>query len=171
MHGKLTRTFITAAAATCAVAMPVVQAAASPSHSHSHSPSVTVAPNQDFRGLVNAKTTKAVLRVFCPGIAKTGHPLPHQTAAVARVIDPVTPNDGSTGTAATSIGAWLTWPTTVAPPPPAYIATFTSYRTMRIPTSITVPCSGSGEMLFLPARGSSTVKAATVSLTFVNMGV
>lgn len=167
MLGKPTLSLITAAAATCAVAMPVVQAAASPSHS----PSVTVAPKQDFRGLVNAKTSKAVLHVFCPGIAKTGRPLPHQIAEVALVIDPVTPNDGSTGTAATSIGVWLTWPTTVAPPPPAYIATFTSYRTMRIPTSITVPCSGSGEMLFLPAKGSSTVKAATVSLTFVNIGV
>jgi hypothetical protein len=40
-----------------------------------------------------------------------------------------------------------------------------------MPTSITVPCSGSGEMLFLPAKGSPTVKAATVSLTFVNIGV
>lgn len=167
MFDKLTRTLITVAAAACAVAMPVGQAAASPNHMQSG----TVAPKQDFRGLVNAKTSKAVLHVFCPGIAKTGHPLPHQTVGVALVIDPVTPNDGSTGTAATSIGAWLTWPTTVAPPPPAYIATFTSYRTMRIPTSITVPCSGSGEMLFLPAKGSSTVKAATVSLTFVNIGV
>jgi hypothetical protein len=167
MLGKLIRTLITVAAAACAVAVPLGQAVASPSRS----PSVTVAPNQDFRGLVNAKTSKAVLHVFCPGIAKTGHPLPRQTVGVGLVIDPVTPNDGVTGKAASSIGAWLTWPTTVAPPPPAYVATFTSYRTVRIPTSITVPCSGSGEMLFLPAKGSPTVKAATVSLTFVNIGV
>jgi len=164
MLGKLTRALI--AAAACAVAAPVaVSAAASPP-----ALAVKVGPKRDFAGLVSAKTSQAVIHVLCPGPVNTGHPLAGQTAAVARVVDPITPTDGVTGTAATSIGAWLTWPATAAPPSPAYIATFTRYGTIPIPTSATVPCSGSGEMLFLPAPGSPTVKAATVTLTFVNIG-
>ena len=163
MLGKLTRALIVAAA--CAVAAPVaVAAAASPP-----TLAVKVGPKQDFAGLVNAKTCNAVIHVLCPGPVTTGHPLSGQTVRAVLVVDPITLTDGVTGTAATNIGAWLTWPTTVAPPP-AYIATFTRYRTMPIPTSITVPCSGAGEMLFLPAPGSPTVKAATVNLTFVNIG-
>jgi hypothetical protein len=129
-----------------------------------------VGPKQDFRGFVNARNRKAIIRVVCPGPASTGHPLARQTVRAAPAIDPFFPTDGFTGIAASSIGAWLTWPTTVKPPPPVYIATFTSYGAISIPTGITVPCSGSGQMLFLPAPGSRTVKAATVSLTFTNMG-
>jgi len=129
-----------------------------------------VGPKQDFRGFVNAKNRKATIRVACPGPANTGHPLAHQTVRLTPAIDPSFPSDGFTGTKATSVGAWLTWPTSVKPPPPAYIATFTSFRALPIPTSITVPCAGSGQMLFLPGPGSATVKAATVTLTFKNLG-
>ena len=166
MHRKLARTLITTAAAVLVTAPVAVAAARTPAHG----PASQVGPKQDFRGFVNAKNSKATIRVICPGIAPTGHPLAHQSVRVAPVIDPNLPTDGFTGTTATTIGAWLTWPTTVKPPPPAYIATFTHYRTLPIPTSIAVPCSGSGQMLFLPAPGSPTVKAATVSLTFVNIG-
>ena len=171
MHSKLTRTLIIAAVAASAVAIPAAQATAAPAHSQV----VKVGPKQDFEGLVNAKPSKAGIRVICPGISNTGHPLAHQTVAAAVVLPPLTPNDGFTGTAATSIAVWLTWPTTTPPQPspppsPAYVATFTSYGTMPIPTSIRVPCGGSGEMLFLPAPGSPTVKAATVSVTFANIG-
>ena len=165
MHGRLVHPLITVAAALL-VAVPVaVATAANPALG----PAGKVGPKQDFRGFVNAKNSKAIIRVRCPGSASTGHPLARQTVRVALVIDPVLRSDGFTGTAAASIGAWLTWPTTVKPPPPAYIATFTNYRAVPIPTTITVPCGGSGQMLFLPAPGSPTVMAATVSLTFANI--
>ena len=166
MRGKHAPTLITVAAAIALAAPVTVAAAASPVGR----PAITVAPKQDVRGFVNAKNGKAIIRVLCPGAASTGHPLARQSVRVARAVDPIAPNDGFTGAAATSIGAWLTWPTTTAPPPPAYIATFTHYRAKPIATSITVPCGGSGQMLFLPAPGSRTVKAATVALTFVNVG-
>jgi hypothetical protein len=166
MRDKLARTLITAAAAF-AVAAPLAAAAAA---SQAGGPTIKVGPKQHVRGFVNAKNSKAVIRVVCAGPASTGHPLSRQRVRVARASDPIAPNDGFTGSAATSIGAWLTWPMKVAPPPPVYIATFTSYAAMPIPTSITVPCAGSGEMLFLPAPGSRTVKAATVGVTFVNIG-
>lgn len=164
MFSKLTRTLITVAAVACAVAVPAaVWAAPSPVQ-----PPVKIGPRQPFAGLVNGKADKAVIRVFCPGILRTGHPLRGQTVRVALVppLVKITPRDGFTGTAATSISAWLTWPPTVTPPPPAFVDTFTSYRTLPIPTTIAVPCGGSGEMFFLPSPGSPTVKAATVSLTF-----
>src|SRR5215470_12557161 len=129
MRGKLARTLITIAAG-CAVA------AASPAGRAA----IKVGPKRDFRGLVNAKNSKAIIRVLCPGPAATGHPLSRQTVRAAPVIDPADPQDGFTGTAATSIGAWLTWPTTAAPPPPAYIATFARFQMKPIPTRITVPC-------------------------------
>jgi hypothetical protein len=165
MSGIFARTLITAVAV--AAAAPVAAAAAAGPVT---SPAIKVGPKQDIRGFVNAKNTKAIIRVVCPGPANTGHPLARQTVRAALAIDPSFLSDGFTGTAATSIGAWLTWPSTVKPPPPVYIATFTTYRAMPIPTGITVPCSGSGQMLFLPGPGSRTVKAATVSLTFENMG-
>ena len=165
MFSKLTRALVTVAAVTCAVAVPAaVLAAPSPGQ-----PPVKVGPKQSFEGLVNGKTGKAVIRVFCPGILRTGRPLAGQIVRVALVppLVKITPSDGFTGTTATSISAWLTWPPTVAPPSPAFVDTFTSYRTLAMPTRISVPCGGSGEMLFLPVPGSPTVKAATVTLTFV----
>jgi hypothetical protein len=171
MPSKLTPILLTVAAAACAVAAPVALAAASPSPSPSPSPgaAVKVGPKQPFEGLVNGKASKAVIHVLCPGIATVGHPLAHQVVKVALVLPPLPPHEGFTGAAATSIDAWLIWPA-ATPPPPAYIATFTSYGAKPIPVSIAVPCSGSGEMLFLPAPGSPTVRAAIVSLTFVNIG-
>jgi len=165
MNGIFARTVITVAAAAV-VAVPVAVAAAAGPVSN---PIMKVGPKQNFRGFVNDRISKATIRVICPGPSTTGHPLARQTVRVAQAIDPVLLTDGFTGTAATSIGAWLTWPTTTKPAPPAYIATFTGYGALAIPTSITVPCGGSGQMLFLPALGSPTVKAATVSLTFVNL--
>jgi len=145
--------------------LPAAMAAASPGSGAA----VKVGPKQPFAGLVNGKSGKAVIRVLCAGPTSFGHPLAHQVVKAALVQSPLPSHGGFTGTAATSIDAWLTW-SPATPPPPAYIATFTSYGTKPIPVSITVPCSGSGQMLFLPAPGSPTVKAATVSLTFVNMG-
>jgi hypothetical protein len=169
MPGKITRALVTAAAATCAVLAPIAPAAASPARiTVGAAPGVVkVGPKQFFLGVVNGKLSKAVIRVICPGPANSGHPLPRQSAGIE--VPPSAAQGGYTGTSAASIGAWLTWPGSAAPSP-AYIATLTSYRSVRIPTGITVPCSGSGQMLFLPAPGSPTVKAATVDVTFANIG-
>jgi len=172
MLGKLARTLLVGAAVGSAVAAPAASAASAASAAPDpvHRVVAKVAPKQFFAGLVNAKIRGAVIDVLCPGPANLGHPLAHQTVQVNQFLPPVTPTTGYTGTAGTSIGVWLNWPA-AAPPAPVYVATLTSYRSAPIPTSITVPCSGSGEMLFLPSPGSSTVRAATVGLTFVNIGV
>ena len=50
-----------------------------------------------------------VIRVFCPGILRTGHPLRGQTVRVAVLppLTPITPNDGFTGTAQHQLAAWV----------------------------------------------------------------
>lgn len=127
-----------------------------------------VGPNQYFAGLVNMRTAAASIGVLCAGPASFGHPLPDQTVAV-ELLQPVTTDVGFTGLDATSIVAILSWPTPVAPPPPVKIATFTSYGTAAIPTDITVPCSGSGAVQFVPSPDDGG-RAATVDVTFVNIG-
>jgi hypothetical protein len=75
--------------------------------------------------------------------------------------------NGYTGTAATSVNAWLTWrtSTTLPAPWPAFVATLSAYGPASIPIAITVPCSGTGVMLFLPAPGSPTVRGHLLAAT------
>jgi hypothetical protein len=91
MLGNFTRRLVTVAAA-CAVAAVVADSAAA---SPIHTAAVKVGPDPDFAGLVNGKTSHAVIRVLCPGPLATGHPLSGQTVKVALVVDPITANDGS----------------------------------------------------------------------------
>lgn len=147
-----------AAAAGAAALAPAAPAAAT-----------AVGPHQYFQGLVDMRTAGATIGVLCPGPAALGHPLPDQTVAVELVVPPITTDEGYTGLDATSILAVLTWPTPVSPTPPLRIATFTGYGTAAIPTDVTVPCSGTGVMTFVPNPNDGG-HAATVDVTFVNIG-
>jgi hypothetical protein len=126
-------------------------------------------PHQFFQGLVNMRASGATIGVACTGAANVGHPLPDQTVAVELVIPPVTATEGYTGLAATSIVAWLNWPSPVAPPPAVKVADFTAYGTAAIPAGITVPCSGTGVMSFVPAPDDGG-RVSTVDVTFVSIG-
>ena len=128
-----------------------------------------IKPGQYFVGLVNTHTSNAVIDVLCAGPSTTGHPLANQTVQVNQVLPPVDTTIGYTGLSANSIVAWLSWPTPIAPPPPVHIATFTSYSTAPIPTGITVPCSGSGVMTFVPTPDNGG-RSSTVTVTFLNLG-
>lgn len=147
-----------AAAAGVAAVAPAAPAAA-----------VVVGQQQYFVGSVNGHTANAVIDVVCPGPTNTGHPIANQSVAVAFLLTPTSTTVGYTGLSATSINAWLSWPTPITPPPPVQVATFTSYGTVPIPTTITVPCSGTGVMSFVPAPNNSG-RASTVNVTFVNLG-
>lgn len=159
MFRKLSRPLFPLVLAVAAIAAaPAVSAAA-----------VTVGPDQYFAGQVNGKEANAVIEVACPGPASSGAPLAGQTVAVQLVLPSSSSAIGFTGSAATSINAWLSWPTPAVVPPPVKIATFTSYGSLPIPTNISVPCSGTGVVTFVPTPGSSTSRSATVSVTFVNI--
>jgi hypothetical protein len=154
-----------AAAALAVIAVPVASAATGPS-----ADPVPVGHNQSFAGLVFGSSEESMIEVLCAGPVKTGHPAAGQSAEAILVAPPAPPSAGFTGTAASRIKVTLSWTlqtkTVVVP-----IGTLTSYyETLPVPTKITVPCGGTGTMIYTPAPGSKPAKAAKVSVTFQSPG-
>ena len=135
-HGSsLTRTLATVALAVTVAAVATPPAGAGP-----------IGPNQHFSGLVNGKRSSAVVTTVCAGPAagRTGRVAGGQTLSVVRGRG----RHGDTGPF-TAIYAWFVpqsgGTTTTAPTQ----LKFESYRTPQaIPTSIQVPCDGTGEVEF-----------------------
>lgn len=135
----------------------------------------TVGPKQYFHGEVFGVTSSNapdVIEVACAGPASTGHPLAGQSVAVHQFYPPTTTTFGYTGYFGTEIDTSLIYSRgtiTVSIP----IATFTSYDDPApIPTSITVPCSGTGVMSFNPYPDpDGTGRSSDVTITFVSPGV
>lgn len=137
---------------------------------------VPIGPNQQFAGLVNHRTGGAspvVITVVCPGpvqAGQTGHPTSGQTV---EVIPPATSagNYGYTGSSAHRIGAFFG-----APPPAATVTGYVRFRyygvAKRIPTSLDLPCSGSGRVTFvpLPVVGPDA-RSVAVPVVFENIAV
>ena len=149
------------------VAATIGTAGASPAHGP------RIGPNQVFVGRVNGSTGQqqpAVIKVACPGPAQgqTTHPLPHQTLEVSPPASTAA-TVGHTGPDATHIDAFLGIPPsgTVT----GDLATFTHYgHAKRLPTSITVPCSGSGYITFIPfPRVPGETVAFVVPVTYANI--
>ncbi|HMD47367.1 MAG TPA: hypothetical protein VKG43_14465 [Acidimicrobiales bacterium] len=125
-----------------------------------------IAPHQYFVGLVNGRTSDAVIAVACPFGALTGHPLPGQTFEVEAPLA-IPSTTGYTGSAAHAITAsFAPVPSTV----PGVV--FRTYFTKKaIPTSTVVPCSGAGLVEFTPVPGSPTAQSFGVTVTFGNVTV
>ena len=127
-----------------------------------------IGPNQHYVGLVNAKHSGAVIRVACPGPAgdhRTGAPLRGQTVNVKRVSS----RDGDTGSAAHEIWAQFGRDT-------VHVVAFMSYNTPKpIPTSLRLPCSGTGTVAFTTCFGTmpcaANAKADVVKVSFANVAV
>jgi hypothetical protein len=133
-----------------------------------------IRPHQYFSGVVNGSTGQpapSTITMVCPGPASgTGHPLGGQTVEVNRTAG-TNSGAGYTGTRGTSVSVFFG-----ALPPSATAVgqvTFTRYGVpMAIPTSLTLPCSGSGVVGFLPfPRTPPFSRAATVPVEFVNIAV
>jgi hypothetical protein len=111
-----------------------------------------------------------VIRVVCKGpigTNSTGHPRPGQTVAVSEAQVIARP-DGNTGAHGHEIGVFFN-----APPPSASGASgsliFYRYGTKRLPTSETLPCSGSGNVFFVPLPMSpGTQKDDVVPVRYVS---
>ena len=125
---------------------------------------VPIGPDQVFRGFINGHPPgKAVITVICPGPVNTGHPAGGQKIEVKTAQPTSTFDTGFTGSAGTKITAALTPSATTT-----ILASFTSYFVPKnIPTSITVPCSGTGKVVFRPSPTSSTAKSAVLPVTFM----
>jgi len=133
---------------------------------------VAVGPGQYFTGEVFGPSTssnQSVIDVACAGVATVGHPLAGQTVEVNLLLPPVNTTAGYTGSEAVEIDTSLIYAEgTLSADVP--IATFTQYFVKSpIPTSITVPCSGSGVMRFSPYPLDSGTPS-DVGVTFVSTG-
>jgi hypothetical protein len=127
-----------------------------------------IGPDQHFVGLVNKHSTNAIIVMVCatPDPSETGHPLSGQTIAVKpRTTAPST--SGDTGTRGRSITATIVWAAAVSTANPPL--TFTQYGSQTIPTSLVLPCSGSGSVVFSPEPTSKTASSARVAVSFGNI--
>jgi hypothetical protein len=127
--------------------------------------SSAIGPNQAFVGAVNGRTPKAVIFVVCPGPSGvTGHPEGHQTLGVSLARSGTT-TTGFTGSRGRSIMAVLGGGAT------STAFDFMAYGSQTVPTSLLLPCSGTGSVVFLPRPASKTARSATVTVSFVNLAL
>lgn len=168
MIGKLLRRTapLSAAAALALAAAPFASADAV----------VAVSPNQYFTAQVNgpASTTgSSVIKVVCPGPAtpgQLGHPVSGQTVEAFLVLPPVTaPNAlGYAGSAAHQIDVFFS-PASSGVAAPVVL---TAYGVVaKIPTTLLLPCGGSGVVDFVPEPTSATARSYQVPVVYENIAV
>ena len=139
-------------------------------------PGGKIGPHQVFIGLVNHNSgisSHAQIRVACPGPIRPGettHPLANQPLVVTRPAV-IGAKFGNTGAFGTHITAYLGIPPAAGGA--GGLATFTYYNTPKpIPTTLNVPCSGSGYITFMPfPRDPGTSRAFVVPVDYVNIAV
>jgi hypothetical protein len=140
-------------------------------------PQGKVGPRQYFEGLVNGQAgigTPVAIKMACFGAVRPGergHPMAGQTVEVMRPLVIVVGHFGYTGKNATSIVAFFgPPPPTPSPvPPSASTVTFTRYGIKKpIPTSLLLPCYGTGTVYFIPMPQSPpSSRDATVRVSYV----
>jgi hypothetical protein len=168
MIGKLLRRTapLTAAAGLVLAAAPLASADAV----------VAVGPGQYFTAQVNGPSTTAApaaIKVVCPGPVtpgEQGHPVSGQTVAAFLVLPPVaSPNQfGFTGTAAHQIDVFFS-PASSGVAAPVVL---TAYGVQaKIPTTLLLPCGGSGVVDFVPEPGSATARPYEVPVVYENIAV
>ncbi|MEU6851583.1 hypothetical protein ABZ901_16855 [Actinacidiphila alni] len=129
-----------------------------------------IAPHQFFVGQVNGTTTDAVIKVGCFGPVvpgETGHPQSGQTVDIMPVVPPTTGLVGYTGESADRIVVDFGVPSSASTP----VTLHSTVVKAAIPTSISLPCSGSGDVTFVPAPTSATARSSVVKVTYVNVGL
>jgi hypothetical protein len=133
-----------------------------------------IGPHQYFGGLVNGSVgvgSPAIIKVVCPGPeSQSGHPLRGQTVEVTEP-KAILSTSGYTGNDATSIGAFFG-----APPPAINGPGQVSFRkygvTKSIPTTLNLPCGGTGQVTFVPfPQSPPSSQAATVAVEYDNVAV
>ena len=136
-----------------------------------------IGPNQYFTGVINGTAGNTVvpipIQMACFGPVtpgETGHPLAGQTLSVHQLFPPVPVTTlGYTGSDST-IGVFFG-----APPPggssahAAKTVTFSHYdKTKALPKALTLPCSGTGTVWFVPIPVIPPSQAQAVPVQFVS---
>ncbi len=131
-----------------------------------------VAPGQAFTGRVNGSFSHATVQVICPGPAgggRRGHPVSGQQLEVLSPLPPVAAgiqvSVGQTGTRGRAIVARFQ-------EDPVAAATFRHYFVNQpIPTSLWLPCQGTGTVVFRPTPTGRGAQSSVVTVTYVNLAV
>jgi hypothetical protein len=126
-----------------------------------------VGPGQGFVGRVNGSFGDATVTVICPGPGgPKGHPAAGQQLEVLSPPPPVAAgveiSVGQTGTAAHAIVAKFSDDGSV----PTRFGQY--FVNQPIPTSLLLPCSGFGRVVFRPTPNSPTARPSGVSVHYVN---
>jgi hypothetical protein len=125
-----------------------------------------IGPNQSFLGEVNGKSTGAVVYVVCAGPVfpgRTGPPAGNQSVEVTP--SPSLSGPGFTGSLGDHIVVHFTDDRTAK-------MTLTAYNTpAAIPTSLRLPCGGTGKVVFKPKPTSPTARSDIVTVTYQNIAV
>ena len=128
-----------------------------------------IGPNQYFLGEVNGTSVNAVILVACPGpviSGQTGHPVSGQSVDVLPAPSPTATGVGYTGVAGGSVRVAFSNTAT------ADSVVLTQYAVKAaIPTTLLLPCSGTGTVAFVPAPTSSTARSAFLKVTYQNIAV
>jgi len=122
-----------------------------------------IGQNQLFYGSVDHHHPTATISMACFGPVRplqTGHPFAGQTISVAPSVDSVP--DGFTGSKADRIEVVFATPASTINPR----LVFFHFGTRPLPTSLTLPCSGSGVVSFVPLPSSPTARADSVRVSF-----
>ena len=138
----------------CTLAALGLAAAVAPTAQAVQDP-IPVGPNYYFTATVNGgptpnSTVEPVIKVICPGPitpGETGHPLAGQSVEADAVFPPTSGNLtqlGFTGSAAHEIDAIIGTASSAAVNPPIVLKAF--FVAYPIPTSLNVPCGGSGDV-------------------------
>jgi len=125
-----------------------------------------IGPNQAFFGYVNDASTNATIQMACFGPVfpgQTGHPMDGQTVKALPVSSPTPLRPGFTGSAATEIGVGFDLSSSAVPPVVLRMWAVAA----KIPTTLTLPCFGTGTVTFVPLPSSATARSATVQVTYV----
>ncbi|WP_405587807.1 hypothetical protein [Streptomyces sp. NBC_01190] len=128
-----------------------------------------IAPHQYFIGQVNGTSVDAAIKVGCFGPVipgETGHPLAGQYVNVLPVTPPTSSQTGYTGESADRVQ--------VAFGAASSVTTAVTLRSTvvraAIPTTLSLPCSGTGQVAFVPLPTSSTARTSFIKVTYVNVG-
>ena len=133
----------------------------------------SVGPKQYFTGVINGKagntTIPITIKMNCPQplqSGQTGHPLAGQTLAVHQLFPPASGSLGYTGNDS-MIGVFFAAPPGVKADATSRI--FTRYDSPRsLPTSVTLPCSGTGKVWFTPIPVVPPSRSAVAPVRYVS---
>ncbi len=125
-----------------------------------------IRPGQIFNGFVNGSLKDATIKMACgatPRPGALGHPAAGQTLEVARGLD-LQPSGFTGRTSRISVDMRLRRPV----PHTVHLADFSTYATVALPTSITIPCAGSGDVVFSPFHGGPSARSVAIHVLLVN---